>query len=277
MNRTEAMEKMCTASSVVKLTCGICNNAAWLVCLDAMDKLKQHTRWKQRVRGGRTVCGCYKNAIRLFHVYERRLIYSDAPRFFHLGDMPDNVRRQYGNISDREYYDFWASIGGNAYARTKGVISSLWNKYRLSLTEHGIEQADITAWSMAAMSALSTAVMHYEGCIRNIHKGTGLPASMLEQSFKVFSLAPVSKAWEQALDVTEPAANDYELGHTEERNIALGLQQLSEAWISLKTLYGSVEDSINAYDEVFASRGFQKKALQELWGLEKETYKNLNE
>ena len=40
MNRTEAMEKMCTASSVVKLTCGICNNAAWLVCLDAMDKLK---------------------------------------------------------------------------------------------------------------------------------------------------------------------------------------------------------------------------------------------
>ena len=44
MNRTEAMEKMCTASSVVKLTCGICNNAAWLVCLDAMDKLKQHAR-----------------------------------------------------------------------------------------------------------------------------------------------------------------------------------------------------------------------------------------
>lgn len=81
MNRTEAMEKMCTASSVVKLTCGICNNAAWLVCLDAMNKLKQHARWKQRLRGGHTVCGCYKNAIRLFHVYERRLIYSDAPRF----------------------------------------------------------------------------------------------------------------------------------------------------------------------------------------------------
>ena len=37
---------------------------------------------------------------------------------FHLDDLEPSVRRKYGDITDREYYDFWASTGSQAYQQS---------------------------------------------------------------------------------------------------------------------------------------------------------------
>jgi hypothetical protein len=44
---------------------------------------------------------------------------------FHLDDLEPSVRRKYGDITDREYYDFWASTGSQAYQQSKPLITSL--------------------------------------------------------------------------------------------------------------------------------------------------------
>lgn len=267
MTIEEFKEKMQRTAAVVKLTCGVGNNAAWLACLDAYDRLRLHRSWRTHTRGGHTVGYMYDRAIKAFHQYERRLIYADQNRFFHVADMPESTRRSYAeHMSDREYYDFWATIGGTAYEKTRPMVTSLQNKYRLSLEAHSIMQADILAWGMAAMACLSTACEIYDRAIAiaaDDMKGVRGAEKVMRSVFGSFSLNGVSKLWRDALDATDPAAAAYSLNDTEARNISLGLDQLAEEWVSLRTLYGSVADTIADYGEVFHTRGFQKKALTE--------------
>ena len=63
----------------------------------------------------------------------------------------------------------------------------------------------------------------------------------------------------------------------EEKNIDLGLRQLMEAWLDQDLLYSSTSETVEDYDEIFATRGFQKKVLREIAEVRSETLKNLEE
>lgn len=271
LSNQEIQLRLSKAAAVVKLVCGVANNAAWMVCLDAMDKAKQHFGYGRSVRGGGTVRGLFKRVVKAHETMERNLIYTETNRFFHVADMDAKHRAQFGaQFTDRDYFDFWASIGGGAYTETRPLITSLWNKYRLSLMSHHIPQADILAWVMTGTACLATSVTLYDMTIDDLWKGYNIPRPILRHVFAPFSLKTIEKLWMDAMDALDPNANSYELDATESKNIEYGLQQLSESWMSLRTLYDSVYDSTEDYSEIFRTKGEQKKALRQIAELRSE-------
>lgn len=264
----EIARRMSKAARVVKLICGVANNAAWLVVLDGYDQARRCQRYRHEVKRA------FKLAIEAWHEYERRLIHATENRMFHLADMDENVRKTYGDITDRQYYEFWASIGGPAYQKTRPLITSLWNKHRLSLLNHHVKDADKVAWVITAQAALELAEQLYEKAIRECVDGYKLPERMVRGVFCQFSLKNVSERWRRALLLLSPDT-EFELEPTEKRNIEMGLTQLCEAWLDPTLLYNSTMESVEDYDEVFRTRGYQKKALRKIAEVRDETMEEI--
>jgi hypothetical protein len=260
----ELARKMASAAGVVKLICGVANNAAWLVMLDGYDQARRCQRYRHDVKRA------FKLAIEAWHDYERRLVHATENRMFHLADMGEKARKTYGDITDRQYYDFWASVGGPAYQKTRPLITSLWNKHRLSLLNHHVKDADKVAWVITAQAALELAEQLYEKAIRECVKNYGLPEWMARGVFGQFSLKAVSERWRRALMMLAPET-EFELEPTEKRNIELGLTQLCEAWLDPTLLYNSTMESVEDYGEIFRTHGYQKKALRDLAEVRDET------
>lgn len=272
----EAKERVGKAAQLLKLVCGVGNNAAWLVVLDGIDHARRCRRYRANVKGGR-VSWMFKQAIQAYHDYERRLLHATENRMFHMADMPADIRRKYGDISDREFFEFWQAVGGPAYTKTRPLISSLWNKYRLSLVNHGIADAEHVAWVMTAQAAIDLALTMYEGAMREATRMTQLPRRTLDGVFSQFSLRRVSQLWQRAMIALAPETEPIKLSAVEERNIDLGLRQLMDAWMNPETLYQSTSDAVRDYDEVFATVGFQKMVLREIADVKNETIKNLED
>lgn len=76
MNQDNVKEKVQQIASTMKLMCGIGNNAAWLVCLEAHDHIKRSRLYKKRIKGGNTVGWEFKKVINLYHKYEQQLLYA---------------------------------------------------------------------------------------------------------------------------------------------------------------------------------------------------------
>ena len=258
MTHEELTEKMVAASSVVRLVTGIGNNAAWMVVLEALDHARQCRRYRGQVKH------LFKRCIQMFHDYERKLIYASENRMFHLDDMSPNMRKKYGDITDRQYYELWAATGTEAYTRTRPLQTSLWNKYRLSLLKHGVKDAEHVAWVMTAMAALELSVSLYREAIKGCRIRMGIQNSILERVFGQFSLQSINKTWMEAMTALAPDTEGYELDELDERNIQMGLQQLCEAWIDTDTIFGSTMAAVEEYGEVFRTKGEQKKALREI-------------
>ena len=51
MTLEELERKMAASAATVKLICGVGNNAAWLVVLEAYGHAKQHRRFNQNIKG----------------------------------------------------------------------------------------------------------------------------------------------------------------------------------------------------------------------------------
>ena len=135
--------------------------------------------FRKSLPGGHTVGWYFKRAINDFYSYERNLLTTQTNRMFHVADMSDDVRRKYGNISNEEYYEFWKGVGVVAYHKTKPLITSLVNKYRLSLLEHGVKDAEHVAWVMTAQAALALAGAMYESAMKECENGLELHRRVL--------------------------------------------------------------------------------------------------
>lgn len=260
---------MGNAAGTVKLVCGAANNAAFWLMMRANDFIKTTERYNGSA--GRY----FRMAFKEFRDYENRLLYASETRMFHVADMSEDVRKKYGDITDRQYYEFWKGLGGEAYARTYPMITSLQNKYKLSLENHNVKDAVGVAWALTAQSGLEISVQLYDKAIEQCMKGYNLPKEILEYAFKQFRLGKVSKQWKTAVRVLSPDSDNYSLEHTEMRNITLGIDQLCEAWANPTMLYNSVASNVESYEEVFATPGQQKKAMREIAEIKKETEKEL--
>lgn len=249
--------RVANAAALVKLMCGVANNAAWLITLRAFGHAKQCKGYRQNVKQA------FNAAIKQWHDYEYRLVYARTNRMFHVADMNEEHRRRYGDISDRQYYDFWASIGGSAYQQTQPFITSLWNKYRLSLLSHKVPDAEHVAWVLTASAALQLATSLHRRAINQCVTDMDVPECVAGSIFAQFSVKKVLDAWNRAMLLLSPNS-EYPLDGIEKRNIEMGIEQLCDAWTSPTLMYQSTMDSVNDYDEVFATQGFKRKALQNL-------------
>ena len=271
----EIVKAVSNAAAIFKLVCGVGNNAAWLAMMDGYDHAKRCKAFRRSCKGGHMVGWYFKKAVNDFKDYERRLLTASENRMFHVADMTEDVRRKYGDISDAEYYEFWKGVGGVAYAKTQPHITSLWNKYRVSLVKHDVKDAEHVAWVMTAQAAIGLSLAMYESAMKECEKGMNLHRKLLDGIFGQFSLKTVSKDWMRALMLLAPETDNYQLDSTEERNIDLGLQQLMEAWIDPELLYSSASGAVDDYEEIFATKGFVEKVQREIAEVRAETLKEL--
>ena len=263
MNYEELQQAAGRAAQVVKLICAVGNNAAWVVMMDGLDHARRCRGFRRSIRGGHMIGWYFQAAVNEFRDYEHNLLKVKENRMFHVADMSENVRRKYGDISDEEYYEFWKGVGGAAYAKTKPLITSLWNKYRVSLVSHSIKDAEHVAWVMTSQAALDLAVAMYEFALKECEHYE-LRRPVLEYIFGQFCLRKVSKAWRRAMKLLVPETDTITLDAVEEKNIDYGLRQLMEAWMEPELLYSSTSQAVQDYEEIFATQGQKKKVLREI-------------
>lgn len=254
----EMQERVGSSSSFIKTMTGIGNNAAWSCCLEAMDQLRRHVNFKQRVKRG------FNDAMSGFRTYENQLVYAKENRLFHVADLTPPCRKRYGNITDREYYDFWASTGATAFTKKRIWVMNLWNKYRISLNSHRVPNAETVAWGMTAAACIKIARCIYANSLLVCIDEYGVPKQLLDSIFGQLDLSAVDKKWDEALILLEPFTETYDLSESEQKNIQLGIDQLHEELTSMATLTDTLTDSIGSYGEVFRTQGEQKKALRKL-------------
>lgn len=261
----------------VKMMTGVANNAAISIMLDCLNKIADvrskdsyaeepwhpHPRYKQKVKQ------LFNQALQEKDHYRRRLMYpgEHGVRFFRVSDMPDEARRKYGVINDKTYFEFWEGTGALAYQKSQPLIGSLWNKFRLSLQQHGVPNAEQVAWGLVGANVLELAVVVWQRAMKSAHEAFEGLLSMdyVEQLYRPFSLYLVSLKWRQALSLMAPEVSTYSLDPTEERNIEMGVQQLMELWISPDLPFDSTIKAVEDFsDDIFSTPGHAKKAMREL-------------
>lgn len=253
----ETLERAVSDSAaMVKTTCGIGNNAAWSVALEALDHVRKHPRYKHGVKQA------FLSAVQEFKNYECELVYATENRLFHVADLTPEYRKRYGDITDREYYEFWCSTGASAYVQKRVWVTNLWNKFRLSLIGHKVQHPDEVAWGMAASAALLLATCMYDNSVRVCVEDYKVPRQLVDGIFGKLNMIAVAKKWDKALMMLEPFTATYDLTELEQKNIQQGLDQLQEQWTSTATYTGALTEAVDAYEEVFRTKGEQKKALR---------------
>lgn len=265
----EVEQSMQYISGEVKLVCGIANNAAWLCMMEAIDKAKTLPQYKQRVKAA------YGTVIKEWKRYEGCLLYGKDIHLFRLSDLHPESRKRYGDITDREYYDFWVGSGCAAYVRTFPLIGSLQNKFRLALQRAGAKDADVLGWLLVASATLELAVCIWRRVIKTCAQEAHIPECVLQKVFEVLSLERISKAWEKAIALTDN--HNYPIEETDQRNIELGVKQLDEAWHSPEIVYGSLSDAIKDYDEVWCSNSEMKKYIRRIRDMQHEAEQIISE
>lgn len=256
MTQGELTNRVAKVAGLVKTMTGIGNNAAWQACIDANEQLKKHKRYRHSVKQG------FTDTLKAFQSYERRLVYAEANRLFSVSDLTPEYRKRYGNISDREYYDYWAATGTTAYYQKRQWMTNLWNKFRLSLIGHNVPDPGTVAWGMAADACLKLAVCIYENAVKVGVEDYGIPRQLLDAIFGDLRISEIEKRWDRALMMLEPFTSTYELNEQEQRNIQLGLDQLQEEWTSCATLREALSETTESYADVFRTKGEMKKALR---------------
>ena len=256
VNMTEAEfdKQIMLGSAIMKTMTGVGNNSAWAACLEALDHIKQHPRYKHEVKRA------FNAVVEEFHAYERNLLLGSKNRLFHVADMIPESRKRYGDITDREYFEYWAASGATIYTNKRQWFTNLWNKFRLYFINHKVEHPDIAAWAVAAEMVLKLSLTIYEESCKVVSEK--VPMEVVKVIFSKLSLERVWRAWSKAVALLEPSTQLNDYTELEQKNIQYGLDQLEDEWTDTNNLVGALSDTTEAFDEIFRTKGEQKKALR---------------
>lgn len=263
-------------SGFVKIMMGVADNCALLVMRYAHDKisdLRDSESYKERPRRPHPnyrhkAKMLFRKALEESVTWRTRLLNPsrDEVRFFHVDDIQPDARKKYGEMTDQEYFEFWQATGSRAYTECFPLVTSLWDKFRLSMQAHGIGHADQTAWGLTALTVLQLSVDSWNSTLLSVNDAMErrLSPAFMERIYRPFLLSRVADLWEQALIALSPETADYKLDSREERNIELGIRQLREKWISPTTPFDSLSGAVEDYDDIFRTKGEMKKAMREI-------------
>ena len=278
----ELHRQLGSAASMVKVVMGVANGCSTAIMMDCFSEISgkafdshgnrkpPHPKYKHHVKAA------YKQAVDELHQYERRLLYTETNRFFHVDDLSPKYRKIYGDITDAEFFEFWKGTCAKAYQVSRPLVTSLWNKYRLSLLNHHVPNAEQLAWACVGQAVLTLAGDIYETALKDAHSACPmLQAHQIRSLFSGFSLRRVREAWTKALRLTEDIA--YKLEDTENKNIEMGIMQLAETWVNPDYIYDSVSETLPEYEEIFRTKGEMKKALRNIEEVRAQTWENLEQ
>ena len=279
--RKAELERMALAADqlgktvgLVKLICGICNNAAYMLTLEAWDKIRP-IDLRRRVKGGNNLKWEFKQALKGFKDYERRLLFTSTDRFFHVADMPAETRKKYGNLTDRAYFEMWTGLGAEAYQNNRDMVTCLVNKYRILFEHHGVGDPLAKALGMTALDALMLARHGFECAMTTAKQNvTAVKPQVVERVFSAFDIGGVGRLWFRAMKDLDGDALEVAIDGKKDRNILLSLQQLEEVWLSDHAIGDAMRSTVTGYDDVWRTKGEMKKVLGEVADFEDEMRKN---
>ena len=268
---------------MVKVVMGVANGCALNIMMDCYTELSgkainpktggykpAHPKFRHQVKAA------YKQAVKEYHDYERNLVHTQTNRFFHVADLSPKYRKIYGDITDSQFFAFWKGTSARAYQVSRPLVTSLWNKYRLSLLNHSAPNAEQTAWAYVGQAVLTLACDIYETVLKDAHSACPmLQAHQIRNLFSGFSIRRVREAWTKAMRLTEDI--EYKLEETEDRNIELGIMQLSETWVNPDYIYDSVSETLPEYADIFRTKGEMKKAMRNIEEVRAQTWENLEQ
>lgn len=263
-------------SGFVKIMCGVANNCAIGIvneCRSKIADIRDGDDCKDRPRQPHP--GYKHRAKKLFtqffqewHAMETNLLYPSAgeTRFFHVADMTAESLKRYGSMTDAEYFGFWKGTGALAIVKSRPLVTSLQNKFRLSLEHHGVRNAQQTAWAMVGDAVLQLAVETWERTMRSCQEALPmLDLPFVERLWQPFSPKRPAETWRKAMLLMAPECDGYKLDAVEERNIALGLEQLRDLWVSSDLPFDATIRAVEDYDEdIFRTRSEAKKSMRQL-------------
>ena len=277
MTVQELEKRVAQCSGFVKMMCGVANNAALMIMMDCLNKIADvrsresyeerpyspHPRYKHSVKAA------FNNVLNEKRSYRNGLLYpsDDMIRFFNLSDMPDETRKKYGVVTNKQYFEFWEGTGALAYQKSQPLIGSLWNKFRLSMMNHGVKYPEQVAWGCVGAAVLELAVVVWERAMRSTYEALDgvLEMEKVQKIYRPFNIIRISASWRRALSELAPETATYTLDDTEERNVALGVEQLSELWVSAELPFDATIAAVNNFaDDIFSTKGHAKKAMREL-------------
>ena len=276
IDREELERQVSQCSGFVKMMCGVANNCAIQIvnmCRSYIEDIRDEDSYKERPKCPHPgykhkAKSLFRQFFQEWHTMESALLYppNGETRFFHVADMPEDARKKYGEMTDAQYFEFWKGTGALAYQKSLPLVTSLQNKFRLSLERHGVKHAQQTAWAMTADAVLQLACETFDREIRWCHGALQyLELSFVENLWKVFSPKRPAETWRKAMLLMSPDCDGYKLDSDEERNIALGLEQLRELWVSSDLPFDATIRAVEDYDEdIFRTRGEAKKSMRQL-------------
>lgn len=188
LTKEELFSALCEAAGYMKAVCGVGNNAAHMVMLEALDHIRLCKAYRQEVKRS------FKQAIEEWHVYERRLWGETHFQMFCVADMPEKMRRKYDDT--------------------------------------------LTA------------------CVRDLR----IPKEVMQMVFGQLSPHPIRSKWQRSMSLL--IKDNYELFPDEQRDIDLGVQQLSEKWRDPQLQSDSILATVQDYPEVFRDKKTQQKVIE---------------
>lgn len=248
---------MCRIAGAVKKIMSTAYGMAYFTMLDAIDAAKKSSTYKRNYNARRY----FGYAIKAFEDNRRNLLYADTNRFFHVGDMPDDLRSMYKEgLTDREYFDCWIDMGASShkcYNKELTVLRYKCEKFLKPL----YDEADIMSWMVISQIAFEEAVRIYkDGVLLNLGVEYGFTTSIMDEIYHSFSLEKVLLVYEKAAKALYPELDEIAEKLVQDRNIQLGLEQfeqaLGEALLSTDAAMEAVEDNA----ELWADNNSLKKA-----------------
>ena len=254
----EALEEsMAALASHAKLVFGCCNNCAAIMLFDGHDVAKQLPQYRQGVKKA------FKAALQEFKEYEQRLLYASNMRMFHVDDMPASVRKSYGAVSDRQFFEFWQGIGSSTYEKARPFIGSLQNKYRLSMEKHDMRDASRSAALITTLAGIRLTEQIFDIFVEEAAKGNKLPPEFVRLVFGRLSMKRIGDAWENACRMLK-IIPEYDLDESETKNIQFGLDALCDIMSDTDGVIDSLKVAVDDYRELFRTEGERKKALRNI-------------
>ncbi len=268
MTVAEVERDIANCSGFVKLMTGMANNGAYYIMMDALRQIRKHPRYAdKKIR--RLFEDKPNSVLDFYKRYRNRLrwpVGSDVS-FFNVKDLTESAKKKYGeSITDAQYFEFWEGAGNLAYQKSIKWVNSLWNKFRLSLQQHDVPYPEIVAWGLVGSSVLELAVEVWEIAMRSVQAAVPvLPMSVIHKIYDPFKMEKVAMAWHKACQALAPETKTYTLDEIEERNIADGLDQLRELWVSPDLPFDSTIAAVEDFqDEIFKSTRQAKKGIRDL-------------
>lgn len=240
----------------VRINCGVANNCAYIVLSNALYEASKHPKYKHQIKKA------FRNVEQEWKQYEMSLLNSSY-KFFDVNDLDDAQKKVFGNISNRQLFEFWQGYGASAYKKTINEINSLRHKYRKISQRIGYDNPDTTSILSTAYTLLDAACQIYDFTLSDICKVVKVDASICDKMLCIFSPKRVKDALRKAMEMLYPGIFDEEITEDEERNIILSHEEISIKWTSSSFIFGSLSDACNEYSECFSTKGYAKRAARQ--------------